>query len=267
MYKFTGFAEKANRALNSAIETAEDLGHTYVGTEHILSGILREDSSLVSSVLVSKRVTAQRVEDIIRKTVGAGVPTSLTPEDFTPRCKRIMERSIQLAREDDSQTVGCEHILMAVSGESDCAASCILSQFGVLAGEIVSELSSSKSRPAYSQKSFKKPASKSSTPNLDRYGQDLTALDRETGIDPVVGRENEINRVIQILTRRTKNNPCLIGEPGVGKTAVAEGLAHRISEGDVPDLLRDKRVFSLDLTGMVAGTKYRGDFEERIKTV
>lgn len=267
MYRFTGFAEKANRALNSAIETAEDLGHTYVGSEHILSGILREDNTLVSSLLVSKRVTSQRVEEIIRKTTGVGIPTSLSPEDFTPRCKRIIERSVQLAKESSDSSVGCEHILLALTDESDCSASYILSELGVSAGDIVSEISGTKGKTSYAQRSSKRTPQKSQTPTLDRYGQDLTAAAFESDIDPVIGREQEINRVIQILTRRTKNNPCLIGEPGVGKTAVAEGLALKISEGDVPDMLREKRVVSLDLTGMVAGTKYRGDFEERIKTV
>ena len=267
MYRFTGFADKANRALNSAIETAEDLGHTYVGTEHLLSGILREDNTLVSSVLVSKRITSQRVEDVIRRTVGVGMPTSLSPEDFTPRCKRIIERSSSIAREDGAAAAGCEHILLAFSGENDCSASFILAELGVSPGEIISELSSAGSRPVFTRTPVRRSSQKSQTPNLDRFGQDMTLLAAEGGIDPVVGRQEEINRVIQILTRRTKNNPCLIGEPGVGKTAVAEGLALRIYEGEVPDILRDKRVVSLDLTGMVAGTKYRGDFEERIKTV
>ncbi len=267
MYRFTGFAEKANRALNSAIETAENLGHTFVGSEHILSGILREDSTPVSSLLVSKRVTAQRVEEIIKRTVGVGIPTSLSPEDFTPRCKRIIEHSVQLAKDDAVTATGCEHLLLAVTSESDCSASYILSELGVSSGDIVSEITGTKGKTPYAQRSVRRSSQKSQTPNLDRYGQDLTVAASEADIDPVIGRETEINRVIQILTRRTKNNPCLIGEPGVGKTAVAEGLALKISCGDVPDMLRDKRVVSLDLTGMVAGTKYRGDFEERIKTV
>lgn len=267
MYKFTGFAEKANRALNSAIETAEDLGHTYVGSEHILSGILKEDSALISAVLIPKRVTFQRVDDIIRKTVGVGMPTNLSPEDFTPRCRRIIEKAVSIAREENVPAVSCEHLLLAVTGESECSASCILSELGVSAGDISGELSAPKSRSQFSQKQVRRNSQKSPTPNLDRYGQDMTALALDGGIDPVIGREQEINRVIQILARRTKNNPCLIGEPGVGKTAVAEGLAGRIADGEVPDILRDKRVVSLDLTGMVAGTKYRGDFEERIKTV
>ncbi len=266
MYKFTGFTEKANRALNSAIESAEDLGHTYIGSEHLLMGLLKEDSASAASTLVSKRVTSARVEELIKRTVGVGIPTVLSPDDFTPRCKHIIESSISLARDEGVNFVGSEYLLLALAKENDSCGSYILSELGVSQHDLVSDLTGGKNKQPYLSKSAKRPSQKSDTPTLDQYGQDLTALAKDGGVDPVIGRENEIERVIQILSRRTKNNPCLIGEPGVGKTAIAEGLALRISEDNVPDLLKDKRIVSVDLTGMVAGTKYRGDFEERIKT-
>ncbi|MDD6022065.1 MAG: ATP-dependent Clp protease ATP-binding subunit [Oscillospiraceae bacterium] len=266
MYKFTGFTEKANRALNSAIEAAEDLGHTYIGSEHLLMGLLKEDGTVAVSSLTSKRITGAKVEELVRKTVGVGIPTVLSPDDFTPRCKHIIETSIALARENGMNFVGSEFLLLALAKESDSCGGYILNELGVSQHELVNDLTSGKNKPPYMSKATKRAPQKSDTPTLDQYGQDLTALARDGGIDPVIGREKEIERVIQILSRRTKNNPCLIGEPGVGKTAIAEGLALKISEDNVPDLLKDKRIVSVDLTGMVAGTKYRGDFEERIKT-
>ncbi len=268
MYKFTGFTEKANRALNSAIEVAENLGHTYIGSEHLLMGLVREDNGAATTLLLSRGVTPQRVEELIRSTVGVGIPTVLTPDDFTPRCKHIIELSVSLARSENSGYVGTEHLLSAILREGDGCAAYILSELGVSAPLLLDELSNAQdSRSAFSQGGRGgKNSAKTSTPNLDKYGQDLTKKARNGEIDPVIGREKEIERVIQILSRRTKNNPCLIGEPGVGKTAIAEGLALRIAQGEVPELLKDKRIVSLDLTGMVAGTKYRGDFEERIKS-
>ncbi|MDO4379486.1 MAG: ATP-dependent Clp protease ATP-binding subunit [Clostridia bacterium] len=268
MYKFTGFTEKANRALNSAIEVAENLGHTYIGSEHLLMGLVREDNGAATTLLLSRGVTAQKVEELIKSTVGVGIPTVLTPDDFTPRCKHIIELSVSLARSENSGYVGTEHLLGAILREGDGCAAFILSQLGVSLPLLLDELSNGESRSPFSQsgRSGAKQNGKSSTPNLDKYGQDLTKKAQNSEIDPVIGREKEIERVIQILSRRTKNNPCLIGEPGVGKTAIAEGLALKIAEGEVPDLLKNKRIVSLDLTGMVAGTKYRGDFEERIKS-
>ena len=268
MYKFTGFTEKANRALNSAIEVAENLGHTYIGSEHLLMGIVREDNGPATTLLLSRGVTPQKVEELIRSTVGVGIPTVLTPDDFTPRCKHIIELSVSLARSENSGYVGTEHLLSAILREGDGCASYILSELGVSAALLLDELSNAgESRSPFSQSGRNgKGSAKTSTPNLDKYGQDLTKKAQSGEIDPVIGREKEIERVIQILSRRTKNNPCLIGEPGVGKTAIAEGLALKIAQGEVPQLLKDKRIVSLDLTGMVAGTKYRGDFEERIKS-
>ena len=269
MYKFTGFTEKANRALNSAIEVAENLGHTYIGSEHLLMGLVREDNGTATTLLLSRGVTPQKVEELIRSTVGVGIPTVLTPDDFTPRCKHIIELSVSLARSENAGYVGTEHLLGAILREGDGCATYILSELGVSVPLLLDELSNAgESRSPFSQsgRSGGKNSAKTSTPNLDKYGQDLTKKAQSGEIDPVIGREKEIERVIQILSRRTKNNPCLIGEPGVGKTAIAEGLALRIAQGEVPELLKDKRIVSLDLTGMVAGTKYRGDFEERIKS-
>lgn len=266
MYRFTGFTEKANRALNSAIESAEDLGHTYIGSEHLLMGLLKEDGASVAAALSAKRITPARVEEIVKRTVGVGVPTVLSPDDFTPRCKHIIESSVSLARDDGASFVGSEFLLLALAKENDSCGGYILNELGVSQHDLINDLTDSRAKSAYQQKAVKRQSQKSDTPTLNQYGQDLTLLAQNGGVDPVIGREKEIERVVQILSRRTKNNPCLIGEPGVGKTAIAEGLALRISDGNVPEILKDKRIVSVDLTGMVAGTKYRGDFEERIKT-
>ncbi len=269
MYKFTGFTEKANRALNSAVEVAENLGHTYIGSEHLLAGLVREENGVATSVLTKKGISFRGVEQCIKSNIGVGIPTVLTPNDFTPRSKHIIENSITIARNEGAGYVGTEHILKSLLSEEDSYAASIVSELGTSSSLILDELgrTDSKGSPGFGSSHPSKRGGKASgsTPSLDKYGQDLTAKAQANKIDPVIGREQEIERVIQILSRRTKNNPCLIGEPGVGKTAIAEGLALKIVKNEVPEMLKNKRIVCLDLTGMVAGTKYRGDFEERIK--
>ncbi|MBP3329940.1 MAG: ATP-dependent Clp protease ATP-binding subunit [Clostridia bacterium] len=265
MYKFSGFTEKANGALNEAMISAENLGHAYVGSEHLLMGLLSVEG-VASSVLSSKGITKQKVEDILRMSVGVGTPTSLTPADFTPRSKHIVEYAVALASSSGQALVGTEHILLSIIKESEGLAVSIISELGVAINELSSEISKAFENSNGDNSGKRDAKTKSNVPTLEKFGRNLTELATQNKIDPVIGRQKEIERVIQILSRRTKNNPCLIGEPGVGKTAIAEGLALKIAEGEVPELLKDKKLYTLDLTGMVAGTKYRGDFEERIKT-
>ncbi len=265
MYRFTGFTQKANDALNSAVTSAENLGHTYVGSEHILLGLLAESGGMAHTALTARKVTYNEVETVIKSSIGIGSPTVLSPNDFTPRAKNIIDTAILQGRNMGHSYIGTEHILMGIIREGSGAATEILSRLGVQPQDLLNDLTNalgSTSQPSQSKKDAKE---KSDTPTLSQFGRDLTVLAMQGRIDPVIGRHNEIERVIQILSRRTKNNPCLIGEPGVGKTAIAEGLALKIATGEVPELLRSKRIITLDLTGMVAGTKYRGDFEERIR--
>ncbi|MBR1481598.1 MAG: ATP-dependent Clp protease ATP-binding subunit [Ruminococcus sp.] len=264
MFRIEGFTEKANKAVNLAVQSAEEMGQSYVGTEHILLGLAKEGTGVAAEALKSSGLDAAALEQRIRKT-GSGYPTKLSPNAFTPRTKRLLQTAVAFASRTGGY-VGTEHILLAILYEQDSYAHSFLVEMGVdinrLAEQLKNAFGGEQPQSGSSQQSGGAEGSGSA---LDKFGRDLTQAAKNGEIDPVIGREKEIERVIQILSRRTKNNPVLIGEPGVGKTAVAEGLALEISKGNVPEILRDKRVVTLDLTGMVAGAKYRGDFEERIK--
>ena len=266
MYKFTGFTARANDALNYALLEAQAMGHTYVGTEHLLLGLLRDGESVAGKALAKHGVTSEQVKQIIKKTIGVGLSTGLTPNDFTPRCKSIIESAIAYARSLGLQLTGTDQLLVMLLHEPIGFGYRIVLQLGGQPDVIEREIVNAVLGNGSAEEEIAAPAGKNGkTETLDKFGRDLTALAKQGKIDPVIGRQQEIERVIQILCRRTKNNPCLIGEPGVGKTAIAEGLALQIADGAVPEILKGKRIVTLDLTGMVAGTKYRGDFEERIK--
>ena len=264
------YTKKAKDVLVRAKEAAAKLGNEYVGTEHILLGLTLVQESVAAKALESQNVTYHQVMERIAE-MNKGKAAFSVPADYTPRAKRVVEQSLQEALRMGTNYVGTEHILIALLRETDTIAVKLLSSLGVsiqsLYEDIMLMLGESEAQPAGAMGMNENPQreEKSATETLDKFSRDMTALAKQGKFDPIVGRDTEIERIIQILSRRTKNNPCLTGDPGVGKTAIVEGLAQKISEGDVPDILKNKKIVSLDLSAMVAGSKYRGEFEERMK--
>ncbi len=267
------FTKKAQEALNHAAETAAMLGHGYIGSEHLLLGLIKAEGSLASSILIDNDVTDEKITNLVYQLIAPDSNISVKePAGYTPRVRRILENASKEAIRFKSELIGTEHILISIIKETESVAARLLNTIGVSIKKMYVDIlvAMGEDTNAYKedfQNGKVRNKDRRTTQTLNQYSRDLTQLAREGKLDPVIGREEEIKRVIQILSRRTKNNPCLIGEPGVGKTAIAEGLAAKIVEGSVPDNIKNKRLLTLDLSGMVAGSKYRGEFEERIKRV
>ena len=260
------FTVKAENALNRAVSVAEGMGHTYIGSEHILLALLQDESSCAAILLKKNKISEAMISCAIKEYSGVGAASKLTSKDTTPKCRKILENSYKCAKKYSAQKIGTEHILLAIVEERECVASKILTKIEAdlisIKDDIIAFLRSCERGVIFAE-----PVAENSIPTLLKYGKNVSKLAENGKLDPVIGRDKETERVIRILSRRSKNNPCLIGEAGVGKTAIVEGLAKRICDGNVPSNLYGKTIFSLDLTSMVAGAKYRGDFEERIKNI
>ena len=269
------YTKQANAAISLAKQISAELGQNYIGSEHILMGLLKEGTGLASKVLNMNKVTLDNIKLLTEQLVspmGADMNTSVAERDgFTPRALRILSLAADTAKNFAAPAIGTEHILIAILREGDNTAVRLMNTMGVNIHKLFDDTISAMGidDPGVARRSIAplEDNDAGETPMLDRYSRDMTALAREGKLDPIIGRDTEIQRTIQILSRRTKNNTCLLGEPGVGKTAIVEGLANRIAKGEVPSMMKDRRVVSIDLSAMVAGSKYRGEFEERIKRV
>jgi len=265
------YTDKAKKALNYANRLSRSSGCNYVGTEHILAGLLKEGTGVAAEVLTANNVELEALLKLIDELVAAGEEVTVADRDgYSPRTQMVLDRAREMADRFDSERIGTEHLLLAIIKEGDCAASRLLNTMGANPQKLfVDILAAMGEDPAQYREEIQRGRNEEATltPTLDQYSRDLTAMARSGRLDPVIGREKETERVIQILCRRGKNNPCLIGEPGVGKTAIVEGIAQSLVNGNVPDIVADKRLVSLDMSGLVAKSKYRGEFEDRIKKV